>query len=786
LPVDTDKSGCLDQAELANLLRRVGYPVRAEAARHCIACYDADRSGLIEIHEFADFMVSEYLTAAPVDRGCVCEGVSSRPWEVPAVGVLRCAFAADSLGPSTIDVATGAVVEAVMSNIAETAKTEQDRLDLFMLATEDTDFFLSASDAQAIMADWSSSVGAVDLLAVLLPQMAAPRAAAALIDANLDTPGKLELRRRLGAGWGPLVGRPTGFYSLDLASKADRTAAKRLAVVNNDEVEAARRVSLAAAAGGDGAAVADTSQKGNWQNFRNETLDGQPLRLEGNWFARLPRCGRLRFDYVSTTVPPPYARAMSHRRFRRLVEGLGLDYLRSAARDPTQLAEVPALMLEVGSIGGSGAVGSVALVVGAAMGERSSVDMVSVVHAVASSSSGNAQEITPGAAKSRHSGGAGAASTAAPCSIIASSGAANGTGWTPPAPTNKNENNSTKSGSVGGGVLVFTAEQALLHHREFDLTSRRQRRRAWEKAELKTIAVPEDTPQSLAGDDGAYAAASGDGGGGGDSSNSSFVSAMPLFPEIDDSVAQEALDPSGIGSSGGNIGGGGAEANEGLGDTELRAGLGERQRPAWGTPLLWREHSIRPYQMDDYIAALARIVDLQVQGLQQWFSIEQAKALVACFPRADFLRVAAAMAIFDRIRDLPSRDMLLDILTPLEEAELLWRLGPLNIYNPRRPDRTYDLDLCSREDREMCKVLVALAVSEPGENWKGEMFRWSHTQRPIPGWELPMSWTSPDDGRNGGPRRFGRLTLTYCSDPAEGCAPIWSMRRELKRHVLAG
>lgn len=58
--------------------------------------------------------------------------------------------------------------------------------------------------------------------------------------------------------------------------------------------------------------------------------------------------------------------------------------------------------------------------------------------------------------------------------------------------------------------------------------------------------------------------------------------------------------------------------------------------------------------------------------------------------------------------------------------------------------------------------------------------------RPVPGWELPLSWTTPDTNPNGGPRHCGRLTLRYSSDPATGCAPKWKLREALTAHVLAG
>lgn len=48
-----------------------------------------------------------------------------------------------------------------------------------------------------------------------------------------------------------------------------------------------------------------------------------------------------------------------------------------------------------------------------------------------------------------------------------------------------------------------------------------------------------------------------------------------------------------------------------------------------------------------------------------------------------------------------------------EEEELLWRIGPLNCYNPMKPDRDYDLDLTHRDEREVCKVRVEHTIFVP-------------------------------------------------------------------------
>mmetsp|Transcript_20482 Transcript_20482/g.24766 ORF Transcript_20482/g.24766 Transcript_20482/m.24766 type:complete len:125 (+) Transcript_20482:16-390(+) len=116
------------------------------------------------------------------------------------------------------------------------------------------------------------------------------------------------------------------------------------------------------------------------------------------------------------------------------------------------------------------------------------------------------------------------------------------------------------------------------------------------------------------------------------------------------------------------------------------------------------------------------------------------------------------------------------------------RLGWLNVINPLHPNHAYILDLRWWDHRELCKVLVRLAVEEPGTNWINEAYRWSIKDKPVPGWALPSTWCTKDHEANGegGPRRFGRLRLRYTSDPQAGCEPNWKVRKEVKLHFLCG
>ena len=183
-----------------------------------------------------------------------------------------------------------------------------------------------------------------------------------------------------------------------------------------------------------------------------------------------------------------------------------------------------------------------------------------------------------------------------------------------------------------------------------------------------------------------------------------------------------------------------------------------------------------------------KLLQLRVSTISVYLTTEQALWMIKKFPAEDMARVQAAVILFSRIVDLDNFMRISENLTRAEELELYHRLGVLNVSNPMNPDRYYELDLRSWEQREACKMLCTLAVEEPGENWIGEEYRWSLYDAPVAGWELPASWAADDeefDGE-GGPRRFGRLRCRYTTDPDRGCAAVWPVRKKLRERFLCG
>ena len=81
----------------------------------------------------------------------------------------------------------------------------------------------------------------------------------------------------------------------------------------------------------------------------------------------------------------------------------------------------------------------------------------------------------------------------------------------------------------------------------------------------------------------------------------------------------------------------------------------------------------------------------------------------------------------------------LEVLSPMELASTYCRLGFLNLYNPCKPEGSWELDLSRREERIVAKTLCVLATQEPGDNWPFKTFRWMRSMESMPGWELVSS-----------------------------------------------
>jgi hypothetical protein len=100
-------------------------------------------------------------------------------------------------------------------------------------------------------------------------------------------------------------------------------------------------------------------------------------------------------------------------------------------------------------------------------------------------------------------------------------------------------------------------------------------------------------------------------------------------------------------------------------------------------------------------------------------------------------RVDLVVGLFARIVDLHNFEFVLEVLSPAEVACLYCRLGWLSLYNPCKPEGSWELDLSRREERIIAKTLCVLATHEPGDNWTFQTFRWMRSMESMPGYATP-------------------------------------------------
>ena len=148
------------------------------------------------------------------------------------------------------------------------------------------------------------------------------------------------------------------------------------------------------------------------------------------------------------------------------------------------------------------------------------------------------------------------------------------------------------------------------------------------------------------------------------------------------------------------------------------------------------------------------------------------------------LRVDVAATLFSRIVDLHNMELILREFSPLEAGCFYSRVGWLNVFNPMKPEGSYELDMGRWEERMVAKILLSLAMREPGENILNGAFQWDRDTEKTPGWVITQPWLCDDTMQ-----RKGLLSITYRSksnspSSSQGLLPDVCYRRALLTTVL--
>jgi hypothetical protein len=222
----------------------------------------------------------------------------STPWTIPNYGILKVHFSHQVTIPTesmAIDDLAFNTILAIVIN----AKSENDRKNWLMLMAMDA-YFLStqAQDLIDILEDrrliGSGGISKVDLFLSLWSNIIDTINLYDFMYDNLDTEERLHLQHSLTLekfkfNWI----NPTGHWRLDLSIRIQRNVFMQIIAHNaveskNSELKSKRN---------------DTSQKGNWYNFRNERLNNTEITIDIEFTKNIPWNGFLEFDYVTTTRP---------------------------------------------------------------------------------------------------------------------------------------------------------------------------------------------------------------------------------------------------------------------------------------------------------------------------------------------------------------------------------------------------------------------------------------------------------------------------------------------------
>lgn len=183
-------------------------------------------------------------------------------------------------------------------------------------------------------------------------------------------------------------------------------------------------------------------------------------------------------------------------------------------------------------------------------------------------------------------------------------------------------------------------------------------------------------------------------------------------------------------------------------------------------------------------AKSARIVELLEETFAtSWIMARHLAMIIESFPCGKSMRtdhfgsyhVHIIVSLFPRIIDVHNFEVVMKHLTAQECACVYARIGWLNIFNPCKPEGYWFLDFCRYEERLVAKMLIGLAVIEPGDNWQDKSFKWKWDMDPVPGWELTTGFTKDNECTT-----KGLLLLKYYSGGGkckDGCMPHATFRR---------
>jgi len=314
--VDENHSGVIVFQKLCDMFQQLQLNATEKELEHLMLFYDRDQSGAISCQEFLELfnvLKTVAIEKSQEKRFMATEQNPSLEWKLPSdtkveVAIKHEYHVADEFYSFQAH---------HLHNVFTLCEGVGNEGKLLELAFELGHIKLHQFEAQQLFEKLSIEYGCkTKAMQAILPNMATPLHARLMLISNIKK-GNCSLSfmtRKMGVLLSVLVGITTGRFKLDLSNKFDRTALKKFLELNNFERN--RNMS---------SGCFDTSQEGNWDNFRNVYFNSVKMPVFPHELMQYPlSSGILQFDYVTTTRPTTEATVISNKQLCMNMKRLGL------------------------------------------------------------------------------------------------------------------------------------------------------------------------------------------------------------------------------------------------------------------------------------------------------------------------------------------------------------------------------------------------------------------------------------------------------------------------------
>lgn len=275
-----------------------------------MAEYDPDHCGFGHVTYQSDAKSADTPINLRLHNNELCLREKTTKWIPPKSGIITCTFA-HSISIPTLSMVISEQALNTLQLILIYARSDSDRRNWIQLICKDA--YFTTTQIQALMDKFINmriigfgGITKLDIFKGVWSRLVDSENKFDFLYHNLDDTERKDLLYAMSFECFKLTWKnPTAHWRIDLQKPELRSLLLQLVAINNKESEYSRLHSKRG----------DTSQKGNWNNFRNEVMyDHNGMHefvLDQEFVENMPSKGILEFDYVSTSRPNSQVHAAS-------------------------------------------------------------------------------------------------------------------------------------------------------------------------------------------------------------------------------------------------------------------------------------------------------------------------------------------------------------------------------------------------------------------------------------------------------------------------------------------